>query len=132
MTALYHYTCQHGRDAIGDEGMLMPMRDHAPEQAASVRADWRWLTEVVWLTDMAEPIPREALGLTSLAIACDRSAYRYRAYPDNAERFTDWTRRVTDAATRRHILEGLVYAEPGARPAHWFISATPVPVRIAP
>ena len=62
---LFHFTCDHGREAIGRRGRLEPQIEH-PLLGCSV----------VWLT--TEPNPdREATGLTSRITSCDRMAYRY-------------------------------------------------------
>lgn len=67
MTELWHFTCGHGRDGITDSGMLI-----VNPFAASTG-----VPELIWLTDLDVPI-RDALGLTSNLLGCDRTAHRYR------------------------------------------------------
>ncbi|MGH9252915.1 MAG: hypothetical protein ACRD0W_25905 [Acidimicrobiales bacterium] len=98
---LYHYTCDHGAARIGDSGILQPHLG------------------LVWLTDLDVPM-REALGLTSHILNCDRIVHRYR---------------VTDTASCQRWLTYLgrrwqldLELADGARPAHWWVSEQPVPV----
>jgi hypothetical protein len=92
MARLFHFTCQHGADALGGRGELRPMVRH---QGLGI--------DVVWLT--SEPWPdREATGLTSRLTSCDRMAYRYvvtdvdrcRPWLDSPERATADPRVVAD------------------------------------
>ena len=63
--SLWHYTCDHGHDGIGERGMLLPN--------LHIQLNVR----LSWLTDMAEP-ERLALGLTNQFTGCDRTRFRYR------------------------------------------------------
>ena len=77
---LYHYTCDHGRQLIGMRGKLKPNRHP-------------WLTRpLLWLTDL-DHANIQALGLTSLTLDCDRTAWRYRIrtpkHPDTVSRWLD-------------------------------------------
>lgn len=74
---LFHYTCDHGRDAIGTEGFIAPPRIHSPEVAERYPEELAWLADVVWLTNQPHPDPI-ALGLTSEILDCDRTRWRYR------------------------------------------------------
>ncbi len=75
---LWHYTCDHGRDGIGDHGTLRPAREMIPRSRVHGLPSWyRPALDLVWLTDLPFPA-RDALGLTSLALSCDRTAHRYR------------------------------------------------------
>lgn len=122
--ALWHYTCEHGDRAIVETayragsvgpGLIKPGADG-----------------LLWATDldaaggsgMVDSMLRDALGLTSHSLACDRMAYRWRlddlsvvAY------FRPWVevRRVIDPARR-----AAVEAAPGVLLRHWFVSMTPV------
>ncbi len=113
---LYHYTCDHSRAAITD--LLLPSRDlvdpgHPNADLAS---------PFVWLTDLTVPIP-QALGLTMTAIACDRTVHRYRVTnPSDCNHWLDVRKMLPS-----HYVE-LLEAAPGVRPAHWWISTSPVPV----
>jgi len=111
---LYHYTCDHGRRGIGGRGVLRP---HLQP----------WLEgPYVWLTDLEVPM-REALGLTSHALRCDRTVHRYRV--------TDETHARRWMLVRQTLLQPAVHAletAPGAMPMHWWVSAEPVPVVLDP
>lgn len=107
---LYHYTCHHGYLGIVASGQLRP-HGHP------------WFDEpLVWLTDLAEPW-RDALGLTSHTIDCDRTRYRFQV-ADSATtiRWTSYRRSVP----RRTAIT--LENQPGSMPAHWWVSAVPVPV----
>ena len=110
MTALYHYTCQHSRPGILAAGALRP-NPHP------------WLPEpLVWLTDLPEAW-REALGLTSHTLRCDRTAYRFKA--------ADTRTAIRWLTYRRSLpvhVAAAIESTPGAMPAHWWISTTPVPI----
>lgn len=111
---LYHYSCEHLFEDIGEEGTLLPL-SHRRE--VDPRA---WPSLFVWMTDMTIPQP-DALGLTRRTLRCDRTKYRYRITGGEAiERWVDAARRL-DRNTRA-MLEN----EPGARPAHWWFSVQPV------
>jgi hypothetical protein len=128
MTTLYHYTCEHTRAAIGASGHLMPMRMHAPQAVERIPPEYPWLADTVWLTDLAEP-DRGALGLTSFTLSCDRTAVRYVADNPPAVPFHDWSRGLA-RDVRKAMLRGLVYTEPEARPASWWVATEPVAVRL--
>lgn len=112
---LYHYTCQHGRDRIGDRGVLAPAR-HLSENVTA------WQGRFVWLTDLSVPI-RDALGLTQQIAKCDRTAYRYRVTDETS--VWPWVQ-IAHLMKReqREEIEGA----PGARPSHWYVSFELVPV----
>jgi hypothetical protein len=109
---LYHYTCaDHGRPGIDRDGVLRP-NSHP------------WLaTPLVWLTDLDQPW-REALGLTSNLLSCDRAAVRYTADPSGCVRWTVWARRLP--RDLREVFE----SAPGVLPGHWWVSERPLPVRV--
>ena len=100
---LYHFTCSHGRALIGSPGVLEP--------------HWGF----VWLTDLARP-PREAVGLTSQILDCDRMEFRYRATANGT--VVPWT--TVRRRYPREWVEGLESA-PGALLRHWYVSPVPVP-----
>lgn len=120
---LWHYTCDHGRTLIGDPGILVPALELVP---MTQRDDVGITGRVVWLTDLDTPI-RDALGLTSRILRCDRTAHRYRVdHPGYATRYVEWARTL-DRETR-HSLE----LAPGAMPMHWYVSTRPVRVTYDP
>lgn len=112
---LYHFTCGHSRDQIGDTGKILPGSMLTDTDAA-------WPARFVWLTDMARP-DRNALGLTSHTLRCDRTEHRYRVTDPTA--VVPW-HTVARLLTReqRDQLE----AEPGARPMHWFVAVCGIAV----
>ena len=114
--ALWHYTCDHGREGIGAVGVVRPTMQ--PILGVSL----------AWFTDMAAP-DRAALGLTSTVIACDRTRNRYRVLdPARCEPWWQWCRRMTVPRSRRELLE----AAPGAAPAHWWVSEAALAVEATP
>jgi hypothetical protein len=142
MMTLYHYTCEHGRAALGQAGLLLPTRVHSPHAVtnlAALRADAdpdgiarvpgaERLLDLIWLTDLHPP-ERRAVGLTadSYAAGCDRLAYCYRVTDPSMARpyrevWRDWvTRQVHLNLTR----------DPAGQPGRWWVSVEPVPVQLA-
>ena len=121
MTTFYHYTCDHGRAALGDDGTLSALTMRRP-----FTTPLPWWMAYVWLTDMATPM-REALGLTANFTACDRTRYRYRVV--DVSTVQPWT---TVARNLSRDARDLLEASPGARPKHWYVSGDPVPVTFDP
>jgi hypothetical protein len=111
---LWHFTCSHSVDGIHADGELRP-HQHP------------WMPEpLVWLTDLEVPF-RDALGLTSHTLGCDRTEHRFEvADPTAAVWWPTYARTVRLATGQRLALE----QAPGAMPAHWWVSAEPIPVRI--
>ncbi len=126
MSALYHYTCDHGRDAIGDAGVLTPVTWRVPAGQYLPPGVASFVTRFVWLTDLNVPY-RDALGLTSHALSCDRTGHRYRV--TDATTATRWLK-VRRTFSRDYV-DGLE-ATPGAMPAHWWVAEGPVPVAYDP
>lgn len=112
---LFHFTCDHGRQQIGDTGTLLPASKLTDKQAP-------WPARYVWLTDMARP-DRNALGLTSHTLNCDRIEHRYRVTDPTG--VVPW-HRVARLLSREQ--RDLLEAEPGARPMHWFVALRGIPV----
>lgn len=109
MTRLFHYTCQHAALGIRSTGKVQPQPQPVLEGAF-----------LSWWTDLDVP-HREALGLTSLTLKCDRTECRFEAA--DTSQITRWT-------AVRHLPRGAAALEraPGAMPAHWWIAGKPVPV----
>ena len=100
---LYHYTCHHSVKGITRRGMIRPtphplIPDH----------------RIVWLTDMATP-DRDALGLTSDYLACDRLAFRYLVDAEDAEPWATFAARASVPFLSR------AYLETGRAPDRWFV-----------
>ena len=105
---LWHYSCAHSAPGIIKDGMLWPR----PQI---------WLPmDVVWLTDLPDP-DRDALGLTSEILTCDRTEYRVCVDPKEAEWWPVFARRVPRDVRAQ-------YEEAGGSPRHWWVSERPVPV----
>jgi hypothetical protein len=110
MRKLYHYACHHSAAGIRRCGELRP---HAHP----------WLPlPLVWLTDLDKPW-RNALGLTSHTIACDRTEYRFAARDTSTA--IPWTTYRRSVPIRAAVA---LESAPGVMPAHWWVSTVPVPV----
>lgn len=114
MTTFYHYTCDHGRAALGECGTLQPFGGRRRFIAP-------WPARYVWVTDLDTPV-RDALGLTSSFLMCDRTRFRYRVLEPSTVQ--PWADLAGQAGVWRAALE----EAPGARPKHWYFSVEPVPV----
>lgn len=104
---LWHFTCGHGYRAIGKRGILKP-NPHPllPE-----------LGPVVWLT--VHPMPsRDAVGLSSRTLRCDRMAYRYRVRLQQPVHWPD----VRDRAKPEILRDLEAYGEPET----WWLAFEPV------
>lgn len=118
----WHFTCNHGHAGIVKTGRLLPTTSLVDASAvARMAATQRRVAELVWLTDLADPV-RDALGLTSHEIACDRTQHRWRAVNYRPIRYTTIRRDLPQP-----VRAGLESA-PGVLPMHWWVAYTPVPV----
>lgn len=125
---LWHYTCAHAHEAIGEAGTLLPPVAVVPRRVAKLTErmpEVGPLFTMVWATDLEAP-DADALGLTRFALKCDRTAYRY-AVP--AEGFARWG--WVRGRYAREVLDLLELAN-GAEPARWWVSFDPVPATYAP
>lgn len=122
MPEFFHYTCDHGLESLGDEGKLLPGAAFIAARVYDRMPAWQQtLADLIWLTDLDYPM-RDALGLTSVRLACDRTRHRYRVVGYVPMRYT---------ATRRDLPKRLrdeVESASGALPRHWWVAHTPVPV----
>lgn len=107
---LYHYTCSHGAEGIrkdlclkGNPHPLMP-ESYGP---------------LIWLTDLDSP-DRQALGLTSRLLRCDRTTHRVTVDTELALHWPEFAR--TLSRRLRDLLEQ------DAKPIHWYVGG---PHRIA-
>lgn len=115
MKRFFHYTCDHGHAAISDEGFTKPF----PQVVLGG-------IELTWFTDLDAP-DRKGLGLTSVTLNCDRTAYRFEADITLGIRWWPHFARDFGLASRRRHLE----LADGALPMHWYVSEAPVPVLAA-
>lgn len=108
---LYHYTCtDHGQAGIEPGGMLLP--NHHP-----------WLPfPLIWVTDLDVP-HREALGLTSYSLSCDRTKIRYEVHPNLIGNCIPWVKYAQKLPPEvRETLE----SAPGTMPRHWWVAEQPL------
>lgn len=112
MKTLYHYTCDHGHSQI--DGHICPL---AWDDGLAIGTPGVY----AWFTDLAVPI-KDALGLTSSVLNCDRTAHRYRVTGHTG--IEPWVPEFRRIWTWGRELE----SAPGARPAHWYVATEPVPV----
>lgn len=112
MSDLYHYTCGDSLARIREDWTLQPCMHPLVG------------SRLVWLTDLAVP-NRNALGLTSITLDCDRTEHRLTVKP--GQQITEWWRWCrANGITRadRDLLE----MWPDAQPLRWFVSMEPVRV----
>lgn len=105
----YHYTCTHGRDDILKTGVLQPGPDG-----------------LLWVTDLDVPV-RDALGLTSKILECDRTEHRFKINdPEGIIPYVEF---------RKQLPEELIFMlelVPGVMVRHWYISTIPRAADLAP
>lgn len=105
---LWHFTCTHGFAGLGEHGTLRP-NPHVliPD-----------LGPIIWLTDDPDP-ERDAVGLTSSMLACDRLQFRYRIL--GASRCVPWAsaRQLVPPAVLRDL-------ESFGKPETWWIARNPL------
>jgi hypothetical protein len=110
---LWHFTCDHGYQGIGRRGTLVP-------HESPLTGD---LGPVVWLTDSPWP-DRDATGLTSRFLRCDRMQYRYR--------ITDASKAMPWGAVRGGVPASVVRdLERYGDPDSWWVSSYPLPAVLA-
>lgn len=107
---------------ITADGYVRPLVDLADAERAGLVPSGGTFA---WFTDLDVPI-RDALGLTSTILACDRTRCRFRV--TDASTVTPWVQ----AAARRTPWGQYLEQTDGARPMHWYVSTEPVPVIEAP
>jgi hypothetical protein len=116
---IYHYTCEHGRQALGERGAVRPLADWNP-RAATLLGNRIHMAMLSWFTDLDVAVPH-ALGLTRGTIECDRTAHRYRVIDDGL--IVPWLA----SPWRRGWLLDLERVK-GAMPRHWYVATVPVRV----
>lgn len=120
---LWHYTCEHGRAALGDAGLLLPMSDpRRTDISGRVVEPFAWLMDLVWCTDLDVPVVA-ALGLTMDTIGCDRTRHRYRVVDPAG--LMPWHRYARELTRRQRVS---LEAQRGGMPAHWWVATGAVPV----
>lgn len=129
-TVLYHWTCDHGRRAIGDAGLVYPAIRVADKAVTAGSLTW-WVAAYSWWTDIAvaSDDARAQLGLTHRLVRHDRMAHRYRIDPADAALVKPW------ATVRRHwpaAFADELESAPGADPSHWWLAWQPARAAYAP
>jgi len=112
---LYHYTCGHGRDGILADGYVRP----------NTHVYLPMLPPFIWLTDLDVPT-REALGLTSVWLTCDRTEYRFDFELSDESGVRHWPAVAHDARLPRPVRDLL--EDGGALPQHWYVLGKPLDV----
>lgn len=108
---LWHFTCSHSAAGITRERVLRPHRHP-------------YLREpLLWLTDLDSPAFRDALGLTSYILKCDRTEHRFSVLTDAAVWWPTYARSRINPQCRRALENA-----PGVMPAHWWVSTEPIPI----
>ncbi|GAB3952399.1 hypothetical protein GCM10029976_090520 [Kribbella albertanoniae] len=120
--SFWHYTCDHGRRLIGDDGMLLSPGAQKPDLwLMEGNRDLTLMWSLIWMTDLPEP-SIDALGLTAHTITCHRWTHRYRITDESS---------VIPYADMAHMFgfrHQMDLHREGAQPEHWFVSFTRVPV----
>jgi hypothetical protein len=112
--ALYHWTCSHGARGIRTDGLIKPAQ---------------WPLRLVWLTTERRPRAglRQALGLTSNLLSCDRMTALFRV--DDTKKCQRWL----DTADADTAYGQMLAGAPGADPSLWWVCAASLPARqVAP
>lgn len=120
---LYHFCCGHSATAIDRSLTLAPgldwfTLDRRLARAGEPISGLSSAPAVLWLTDMEEP-DRDALGLTSHMLDCDRTEFRYTVRTEGAIR---WESFVSIYNPRSDWLDMLHY---GRQPDRWFVATSP-------
>lgn len=124
--ALFHYTCEHTRKTVGQNGLIRPanqlMDPHVLAEGSDVS---QLLTSVSWWSTHGDIGKHNAhlVGLNNPDFRCERWAYRYRAVHNEVERMVPWE--VEQLAWPEHIAEA-VNSWHGAEPLSWYVSTKPV------
>jgi hypothetical protein len=115
---LYHYTCRDMARRILADGVIRPwpiMPDEGPRGEA-IPTGLPDDTAVVWLTTIDRP-DRQALGLTSHVLNCDRTEVRFTVDVP-ATRWEDFAAFANPRWRRRK--------EKRRRPWTWWVYAAPI------
>lgn len=107
---LYHYTCWHSAEQLGEAGTLEP----------------RGILPLVWATDLDHP-DRNGLGLTMRILDCDRGEFRYRVVDEDEALFAHWAD-VKRARALPVDYAAALEAADGVLPMHWWVAIDPVRV----
>ena len=104
---LFHFTCTHGKKDIGTGSRALLIPHLHPLLGI----------KVLWLTDLAEPMPYD-VGLTQSYIKCDRREFRY-VVEEDAQRCRRWRTSIERASSPSRVVHDL---ESYGQPDTWWIS----------
>lgn len=107
---LFHYTCRHAMNKIGDQGLLIPV-PHPFIGAA-----------LTWFTDSDSPDP-QITGLTSTTLSCDRTTWRY--IPIDTTEIVPWIGSRWHSSTPPRAQAVL---HRWGDPSRWFVTDQPTSV----
>jgi hypothetical protein len=108
--ALYHWSCSHSAFLIRNTHRVIPNLGRS------------WWTDI----DGRGKHNRDALGLTSKFIACDRMAYKCKVHPDDMYLLIPWAKHVEDLDLSPAFVATLT--GPKTRPERWWVATQPVRV----
>jgi hypothetical protein len=123
---LWHFTCEHGREGIGEAGNVWPMAMFDPDAAERLPWWFEPMGGISWWTDQGDG---QGSVVTSRATSsgCERWLYRYRALDsERAIPYGRWARVLEPRV--RFILEHA----PGALPGTWWVAENSMPARLDP
>lgn len=105
---LYHYTCSDGVRGIERDHLIRP---HPQPILNDLRLSW--------FTDLMPP-DRNALGLTSHSLSCDRTRWAYEVDPWGIVPWIEYRKRLREAGMRRQV--SVLETAPGVMPRHWWVA----------
>lgn len=110
---LYHYTCRCSWNKIRQDQTLIPNKHP-------------WLAEpLIWLTDL-QKVNRDALGLTSMMLACDRGEIRIPVSLDYAVPWMAYANAAQVQVYVRRLFNGAP-----SLPRRWWVSMSPITLDVA-
>jgi hypothetical protein len=122
---LFHFTCRHAAERIGQRGWLLPsVRLMSPLQLRNLPNDVLMAGQAVWLATDRDATQR-SLGFDGILSQCDRTEYRYRVTEPGAVR--PWTEVRTGWPP-----EVVAALEEGQdkRPETWWLGRGPMRARL--
>jgi hypothetical protein len=123
---LWHFTCEHGREAIGEASMVLPIAMFDPKAARLLPWWFEPMAGISWWTDQADGQGSVVTSKPTEA-GCERWQYRYRALDvERAIPYGRWARALEPRV--RFVLE----TTPGAMPGTWWVAENAMPARLDP
>ena len=130
-TQVWHFTCEHGRQAIGGVGQIFPLRAMLTTNVLDTQEETtKRIASLAWFTTVGDITTREearSIGLHSTeTLKCERWTHRYRVGKRSIKNLVSW--QVERVTWPEHIRQALEHATAGIEPQFWWVSASPVPV----